>query len=38
VLTFSDRREVTFEERTRDATGSVTGTVREMFVVEPVTA
>jgi uncharacterized protein with NRDE domain len=38
VLTLSDRREITFEERTRDATGSVAGTVREMFVVEPVTA
>ena len=38
VLTMSDKGEITFEERTRGAGGEVTGTVRERFLVEAVTA
>jgi uncharacterized protein with NRDE domain len=38
VFTLADKGEISFEERTRDASGEVTGTVRERFVVEAVTA
>ena len=38
VFTLGEKGEVSFEERTRGADGEVTGTVRERFVVEAVTA
>ena len=38
VFTLADKGEISFEERTRGASGEATGTVRERFVVEAVAA